>query len=342
VLTSAAALESEAPNVFLKAAGTGTLNRVSKWLETGGAGTLGDSAISEVNGRVGFNTSNPGASLHISGTATQDLAAGMGPDLALGPAFNFGYAAATFGRSAGFFNVRPDAAATAPNPSLRFMTADVQRMIVTNTGNVGIGTGSPDEKLHVEGSDGDTTLKVEETNGTATAREMVEVINNGDPAIILKNSASADRWSIGVGGTDFLWNNQNSANTEMQLNGSSGNLAIEGLLSQGSSRTIKTGIAPVNAKDVLARVAALPLAEWQYKTDLGVRHVGPMAEDFYAAFGFGADDAHISPSDQAGVALAAVQALNQAVSDKNAEISELKARLAALEAAVRSLAPAQP
>ena len=64
-----------------------------------------------------------------------------------------------------------------------------------------------------------------------------------------------------------------------------------------------------------------------------------MAEDFYAAFGLGADSAHIAPSDQASVAMVAVQALNQTVNDKDAEIAELKARLEALEAVVRSLAP---
>jgi hypothetical protein len=63
----------------------------------------------------------------------------MGPDLATGPAFNFGYAGFSFGRSAGFFNVRPDALAVAPNPSLRFATANVVRMIIDNQGFVGLG-----------------------------------------------------------------------------------------------------------------------------------------------------------------------------------------------------------
>jgi hypothetical protein len=49
-------------------------------------------------------------------------------------------------------NVRADALATAPNPSLRFMTADQLRMIITNTGAVGIGTISPIGKLTVIGT----------------------------------------------------------------------------------------------------------------------------------------------------------------------------------------------
>jgi len=42
----------------------------------------------------------------------------------------------------------------------------------------------------------------------------------------------------------------------------------------------------------------------------GVRHVGPMAQDFYVAFGVGADDKHITSIDEDGVALAAIKALH--------------------------------
>jgi len=120
--------------------GTGTPTVIPKW-DAGGT-NLVDSAITEVSGRVGINAPSPGGPLHIGGTATQDLFAGMGPDIVTGPAFNFGYGGGSpgLGRSAGFFNVRPDPGATAPNPSLRFMTSNVERMIVTNVGNVGIGT----------------------------------------------------------------------------------------------------------------------------------------------------------------------------------------------------------
>src|SRR2546423_9906098 len=131
------------------AAGTGTANKIAKWTETGGAGTLGDSAVSEVGGNVGIGTLTPTGKLHIFGTAAQDLYAGMGVDMSAGPAFNFGYGGATFGRSAGFFNVRPDASAVSPNPSVRFMTGNVERMIVTNAGNIGIGTSLPGGKLHI-------------------------------------------------------------------------------------------------------------------------------------------------------------------------------------------------
>lgn len=107
--------------------------------------------IKDENGRIGIGTVNPTGQLHIGGTATQDVFAGMGPDLAVGPALNFGYAGSSFGRGAGFFNVRPDASATGVNPSLRFATENLTRLIITNAGRVGIGTLTPSSSLHVSG-----------------------------------------------------------------------------------------------------------------------------------------------------------------------------------------------
>jgi hypothetical protein len=101
------------------------------------------------SGRMGIGTNDPQGNLHIAGAAGQDLFSGIGPDLVNGPALNFGYAGFSFGRGAGFFNARPDAAAFAPNPSLRFATNNLQRMIITNTGNVGIGTTSPTNPLQM-------------------------------------------------------------------------------------------------------------------------------------------------------------------------------------------------
>jgi hypothetical protein len=102
-------------------------------------------------GNVGIGTGTPGAKLHVFGSETSDAAGSFGTNPATGPALNFGYSGATFGRGSGFFNARPDASAIAPNPSIRFMTVDVERMIITNQGRVGIGTTAPDQVLSVNG-----------------------------------------------------------------------------------------------------------------------------------------------------------------------------------------------
>jgi len=101
----------------------------------------------------------------------------------------------------------------------------------------------------------------------------------------------------------------------------------------GSDRNSKEDFAAVNPREVLAKVSALPITEWKYKAEAdGGKHLGPMAQDFHAAFGLnGADDKHIATVDESGVALAAIQGLNQKLEEKDAEIQDLKARLEKLE-----------
>jgi hypothetical protein len=131
------------------------------------------------DGRVGFGTSSPTGLFHVYGTATSDVFMGFGPDTAAGPSFNVGYAGGSFGRSVGFMNVRPDASATAPNPSLRFLTANVERMIINNVGNVGIGTTNATEKVHVyQDVDANTSVTVENPNAGLAAAGLVRVKSN--------------------------------------------------------------------------------------------------------------------------------------------------------------------
>ena len=114
--------------------------------------------------------------------------------------------------------------------------------------------------------------------------------------------------------------------------GSSGNLVIAGTLSQGSDRHIKQDFTAVNPQAVLDKVAALSIQTWTYTNDVNRRHLGPVAQDFHAAFGLnGEDDKHIATVDADGVALAAIQGLNQKLEQKETEITELKQRLAVLE-----------
>jgi hypothetical protein len=99
-----------------------------------------------------------------------------------------------------------------------------------------------------------------------------------------------------------------------------------------SDRNAKEDFLPLNPQTVLAKVVGLPITEWNYKTAKNLEHIGPMAQDFHAAFGLnGSDDRHIAVVDEGGVALAAIQGLNQKLDDKDAEIQELKTRLDRLE-----------
>jgi hypothetical protein len=100
----------------------------------------------------------------------------------------------------------------------------------------------------------------------------------------------------------------------------------------GSDRNSKQDFATVNPRDVLEKVSALPITEWQYKVEPGEEHIGPMAQDFHAAFGLnGGDDKHISTVDEGGVALAAIQGLNQKLQEKDAKIQQQAKEIAELQ-----------
>jgi hypothetical protein len=135
------------------------------------------------------------------------------------------------------------------------------------------------------------------------------------------------------------------------INTSTGaHLTSGGTWTNASSRALKTAFADVDAADVLSRVLQLGISTWSYRASDEGRHMGPIAEDFHALFGLGGDDASISTVDASGVALAAIQGLNEkleaerdalavrveAVDAENAalraESTELRARLAAIEA----------
>jgi hypothetical protein len=115
--------------------------------------------------------------------------------------------------------------------------------------------------------------------------------------------------------------------------------AGSGAWSTLSDRNLKDDINPIDSAQILEAIVSLPLSSWRYQNqDTAIRHMGPMAQDFYAAFEFGESDRHISTVDADGVALAGIQALHQHNQDQQAlivtqqsQISYLENRLSALE-----------
>jgi hypothetical protein len=105
-----------------------------------------------------------------------------------------------------------------------------------------------------------------------------------------------------------------------------------------SDRAQKRNITPVDPAAVLDRVRGLPLATWRYREEPeGVRHLGPMAQDFRAAFGLGDDDRSYHAVDAQGVALAAIQALERMASEQRRRIETLEAQNRKLERRLRQL-----
>ena len=203
---------------------------------------------------------------------------------------------------------------------------------------VGIGTPTPVFPLHLIKSDGTAKVQVEEKNGTTAVREIFKLVNNGGPFFIFADSNLGQSWSFAMGAVgDFILSHQQQAGVEARLQ-PDGDLIIAGSLTQNSSRTLKEGIEPVEPAAVLTRVLELPIAEWTYTADKQqARHLGPMAEDFHAAFGLGSGNKGLAPGDTGGVALAAIQGLHQLLEEKEAEIGAQRAAIAALEARLASL-----
>ena len=107
-----------------------------------------------------------------------------------------------------------------------------------------------------------------------------------------------------------------------------------------SDRNLKQSFAPVDAQAVLDKVAALPVQTWSYKAQPGEQHLGPVAQDFRAAFGLGADDVSIATVDETGVALAAIQGLNRKLQEeiklRDQELEKIRAELAELKRLVHA------
>jgi hypothetical protein len=122
-----------------------------------------------------------------------------------------------------------------------------------------------------------------------------------------------------------------SAHTATYL---SGNVyTTGGTIYPPSDVNLKTDFEQVDAATILDHVGALPVQTWRYKTDpVNLRHIGPTAQDFAAAFAVGVDDKHIATVDADGVALAAIKALK-------AENDALKARLERIEKLLSNIKP---
>lgn len=194
-------------------------------------------------------------------------------------------------------------------------------ILVKASGNVGVGTRAPEEQLHVVSGVNDFVrpLMVENTSGIGFSGFRLKIAS--DSWIDFNNS-----------GGKFRINADQNPGAEFEVR-PNGNATLRGTLTQNSDVNAKQDIEEVDHQLVLAKVMALPIAEWSYKDAPTTRHIGPMAQDFYRSFRLGDTDTGLSSIDTGGVALAAIQGVKmekdqqmaQLVASKDAEISALRA-----------------
>lgn len=145
------------------------------------------------------------------------------------------------------------------------------------------------------------------------------------------SSTGSDQFVVRASGGVWFYTNPD-ATTGVNLPAGSGSW------SSVSDRNLKDNFSEVDGDEILAKIASLPISSWNYRSqDPSIRHMGPVAQDFHAAFGLGADDKSISTVDASGVALAAIQALYAQNQEKEAEVAELRAELENLEKRLQAL-----
>lgn len=106
-----------------------------------------------------------------------------------------------------------------------------------------------------------------------------------------------------------------------------------GMTCPRSDRDSKQDFETIDVDDVLDGVRSMEITRWSYRDAPDVRHVGPMAQDFHAAFDVGETPRNIAPIDAQGVALAAIQALARRQEALTSENADLRRRIAELERA---------
>ena len=94
-----------------------------------------------------------------------------------------------------------------------------------------------------------------------------------------------------------------------------------------SDRTVKENFEPVSNAEILEKLVAMPITKWNFKQqDESVKYVGPMAQDFHAAFGLGGtNDRVIHATNAQGITMAALQGLNTKVEDKSKALDAAEA-----------------
>lgn len=214
--------------------------------------------------------------------------------------------------------------------------------------NVGIGTNTPTAKLDITGAN--TTMLIKDTTvpGAKELRTLLKLQSHfGNQIQFAVDDKPWDEWHVGTSksgntfqitkagaiGTALLSLGEGTMNLVdmnntliMQLNNTW--LTINGTFVSSSSRTVKDNIIPVDRDAVLELLSGLMIAKWNYTNDgEEIKHVWPIAEEFYELFGLGADDKHIATLDTSWLAIAAIQALNEKSKEKDIEIEELKSTI---------------
>lgn len=283
--------------------GSGTTNYVAKFT---GISELGDSSIFDSGTNVGIGTASPEAAVQIANGA-----AGFGTPSVNGLFLNHAdnYAKIELAGSTGslidFTTAGTDTKgriiyANATN-TLSFSTnATANRMVINGSGNVGIGTASPSDILHLKKTSGEAAIRLENPAGNYwtlwndaggsnfaiqyNGSSRVAVLNGGNVGI----GTTAPAYKLDVAGsirTDGNMYSNARPNFVLRLQGdrnmvlSDNGVAVWNSGSWVSDRSLKKDIEPINAAlDLVKRVDGVTF-KWKDDTVSNARQIGFIAQD---------------------------------------------------------------
>jgi RNA polymerase sigma factor (sigma-70 family) len=144
---------------------------------------------------------------------------------------------------------------------------------------------------------------------------------------IINSGGGTSRISVGYGSILFYTGTAGTIPNYLALEIENTTTTVKGTFNNNCDRNAKQDFSPVSASQILDGVTRLPIEEWSYKADPSTRHIGPVAQDFYSVFNIGTDNKHIAPIDEGGVALAAIQGLDQKVNEKDQRLRKQEAQI---------------
>ena len=288
------------------------------------AGAATNSIFLDSTGRLGLRTSTPVLDVHINTSNT--------PAIRLEQNSSGGFTAQTWdvaGNEANFF-VR-DVTSGSRLPFRIRPGAPTSSVDISADGDVGIGTASPDNKLHVLCSGaGATCAKLENSSATGfSGFEYADETGAVQANTAFDNSANTFRFNainnvpivILTNSTERIRFPAPGGNVITAFNGAF--LSAGGTWTNASSRSFKTDIVGLDASEAVETIKKLDPVKFKYKTEPGEQYIGFIAEDVPELVAMGG---HKSLSSMDVVAV-----LTKVVQEQQKTIDELSARLTELE-----------
>ena len=184
-----------------------------------------------------------------------------------------------------------------------------------SSGNIGIGTTSPSQKLTVNGN-------------IMTSAGGAIIANSGGNGYIFLTTANGSL--PGYPNDNYPTLRTNSNYLYISVGGNySAYITNGGTYHNVSSKSKKENFENLDKQDILQRINNLNLERWNYSCEEdNVKRIGPYAEEFHKEFNLGGeDDKMIATYDIAGVSIVGIQALTELVKSQEKELRKQQVQI---------------